>query len=48
MRHMLVAGGTGRLGHRVVLRLRDGGCNVRALSRHSREAVEGVEFVTET
>ncbi len=46
MRHILVTGGTGRLGHLVVLRLRDAGCKVRALSRHSREAVEGVEFVT--
>ena len=45
MRHILVTGGTGRLGRHVVLRLRDAGCKVRVLSRHSREAVEGIEFV---
>lgn len=45
MRHILVAGGTGRLGHLVVLRLREAGHEVRALSRHSHEGVAGVEFV---
>src|SRR5205809_5104004 len=46
MQHILVTGGTGTLGRLVVPRLRDAGCKVRVLSRRSREAAEGVEFVT--
>jgi uncharacterized protein YbjT (DUF2867 family) len=46
MQHVLVTGGTGTLGRHVVLRLRDAGCKVRVLSRSSREAGEGIEFVT--
>jgi uncharacterized protein YbjT (DUF2867 family) len=43
---VLVTGGTGTLGRLVVPRLRDAGCTVRVLSRSSREAQDGVEFVT--
>jgi uncharacterized protein YbjT (DUF2867 family) len=43
---VLVTGGTGTLGRLVVQRLRDAGRNVRVLSRRSREAGEGIEFVT--
>jgi uncharacterized protein YbjT (DUF2867 family) len=43
---ILVTGGTGTLGRLVVPRLRDAGSNVRVLSRRSRGAGEGVEFVT--
>jgi nucleoside-diphosphate-sugar epimerase len=43
---ILVTGGTGTLGRLVVPRLRDAGCKVRVLSRRSREAEEGIEFVT--
>src|SRR4051812_9855827 len=43
---ILVTGGTGTLGRLVVPRLRDAGCTVRVLSRRSREAGEGIEFVT--
>src|SRR2546430_13891859 len=46
MQHILVTGGTGTLGRLVVPRLRDDDCKVRGLSRHSREAGEGIEFVT--
>jgi uncharacterized protein YbjT (DUF2867 family) len=46
MQHILVTGGTGTLGRHVVPRLRDAGCKIRVLSRHSREAKEGIEFVT--
>ncbi len=46
MQHILVTGGTGTLGRLIVPRLREAGCNVRVLSRHSREAGEGIEFVT--
>jgi uncharacterized protein YbjT (DUF2867 family) len=42
----LVTGGTGRLGRLVVPRLQDAGCEVRVLSRHSREGRQGIEFVT--
>jgi uncharacterized protein YbjT (DUF2867 family) len=45
MRHILVTGGTGTLGSHVVPQLRDAGCDVRVLSRHSRTAAEGVEYV---
>src|SRR5437764_11601336 len=43
---ILVTGGTGTLGRLVVPRLRDAGCEVRVLSRRSREGGEGIEFVT--
>jgi uncharacterized protein YbjT (DUF2867 family) len=43
---ILVTGGTGTLRRLVVPRLRDAGCKVRVLSRHSPEAGEGIEFVT--
>jgi uncharacterized protein YbjT (DUF2867 family) len=43
---ILVTGGTGTLGRLVVPRLREAGCRVRVLSRRSREAGEGIEFVT--
>lgn len=46
MHHILVTGGTGTLGRRVVARLQDAGCKVRVLSRSSREAVNGIEFVS--
>lgn len=42
----LVTGGTGTLGRRVVPRLQARGCEVRVLSRHSREAKDGVQFVS--
>src|SRR5262249_44060490 len=45
MRHILVTGGTGTLGSHVVPELHDAGCSVRVLSRHSRAAAEGIEFV---
>jgi uncharacterized protein YbjT (DUF2867 family) len=43
---ILVTGGTGTLGRLVVARLRDAGRAVRVLSRQSREARDGIEFVT--
>lgn len=43
---ILVTGGTGTLGRLVVPRLRDAGGTVRVLSRRSREAEDGIEFVT--
>jgi uncharacterized protein YbjT (DUF2867 family) len=43
---LLVTGGTGTLGRLVVPRLRDAGCHVRVLSRHSHESRDGVEFMT--
>lgn len=42
---IVVTGGTGGLGHRVVARLRDEGRNVRVLSRHPRDSQEGVEYM---
>src|SRR5579864_2355140 len=42
---IVVTGGTGGLGRRVVARLRDRGRNVRVLSRHSRDQHEGVEYM---
>lgn len=41
---IVVTGGTGGLGHRVVARLREKGRNVRVLSRHPRGFQEGVEY----
>jgi uncharacterized protein YbjT (DUF2867 family) len=43
---VLVTGGTGTLGRQVVPRLRDAGCDVRVLSRHSHPPGDGVEFMT--
>jgi len=43
---ILVTGGTGTLGHHVVPRLREAGCDVRVLSRHTRQAADGIEYVT--
>jgi uncharacterized protein YbjT (DUF2867 family) len=43
---ILVTGGTGTLGRHVVPRLRDAGCDVRVLSRHSHSPGDEVEFVT--
>src|SRR5215211_1881956 len=43
---ILVTGGTGTLGRRVVRRLRDAGCDVRVLSRRSRAAKDGIRFLT--
>jgi uncharacterized protein YbjT (DUF2867 family) len=43
---ILVTGGTGTLGRLVVPRLRDAGCDVRVLSRHSHESGDGIEYVT--
>jgi uncharacterized protein YbjT (DUF2867 family) len=43
---ILVTGGTGTLGRHVVRRLRDAGRNVRVLSRSSREAEDGVQFMS--
>jgi len=42
----LVTGGTGTLGGLVVPRLRASGLGVRVLSRRSREAADGIEYVT--
>ena len=42
---ILVTGGTGTLGRPVVRRLQDAGRKVRVLSRRSREAGEGIEYV---
>jgi nucleoside-diphosphate-sugar epimerase len=43
---ILVTSGTGTLGRLVVAKLRDAGREVRVLTRRSREAGEGVEFLT--
>jgi uncharacterized protein YbjT (DUF2867 family) len=42
---IMVTGGTGGLGHRVVARLRDRGRRVRVLSRNPRDLQEGVEYL---
>jgi uncharacterized protein YbjT (DUF2867 family) len=42
---VLVTGGTGRLGRLVVRRLHDAQCEVRVLTRRSRESADGIEFV---
>jgi uncharacterized protein YbjT (DUF2867 family) len=43
---ILVTGGTGTLGQHVVRRLREASCDVRVLSRSSRETVDGVRFMS--
>jgi uncharacterized protein YbjT (DUF2867 family) len=43
---ILLTGGTGTLGRIVASRLRDNGCHVRVLSRHSHAPGDGVEFIT--
>src|SRR5918997_4438739 len=43
---ILVTGGTGRLGRRVVRRLRDAGCDVRVFAREAGKEEDGVRFVT--
>ena len=43
---ILVTGGTGTLGRLVVRQLHDAGRKVRVLSRHDREAGEGIGYVT--
>lgn len=42
---ILVTGGTGRLGRRTVRRLREGGAQVRVLTRRRQEADAGVDYV---
>jgi uncharacterized protein YbjT (DUF2867 family) len=42
---ILVTGGTGTLGRRLVPRLRDAGCEVRVLSRHGRADEDGVRYL---
>ena len=44
--NILVTGGTGTLGRRVVPRLQDAGRAVRVLSRRSLDPTEGIEYVT--
>jgi uncharacterized protein YbjT (DUF2867 family) len=43
---VLVTGGTGRLGHLVVARLQDAGCEVRVLARRDRGAAPPARFFT--
>jgi uncharacterized protein YbjT (DUF2867 family) len=43
---ILVTGGTGTLGRRVVSRLRDAGREVRVLSRRGHDAEDGIQYVT--
>jgi uncharacterized protein YbjT (DUF2867 family) len=42
---ILVTGGTGTLGQHVVRRQKDAGCDVRVLSRSTREAEDDIEFM---
>jgi nucleoside-diphosphate-sugar epimerase len=42
---ILVTGGTGRLGRRVVRRLVAAGCGIQVLTRHG-PAADGVQFLT--
>ena len=43
---ILVTGGTGTLGQHVVARLREAGCYIRVLSRHSHSGRDGIQFLT--
>jgi hypothetical protein len=43
---ILVTGGTGRLRRRGVRRLVATGCGIRVLTRHGRQAADGVQFLT--
>ena len=43
---ILVTGGTGRLGRRVVRRLVAAGSGIQMLTRHGRQAADGVQFLT--
>ncbi|MFL6076565.1 MAG: SDR family oxidoreductase [Mycobacteriales bacterium] len=43
---ILLTGGTGTLGRRMVPLLREAGLKVRVLSRHAGEPADGVEYVT--
>lgn len=43
---ILVTGGTGGLGHRVLPRLRAAGRNVRVLSRSRHDSTDGIEYVS--
>jgi uncharacterized protein YbjT (DUF2867 family) len=43
---ILVTGGTGTLGRRLVRRLLQAGCSVRVLTRHGRADEEGVRYLT--
>jgi uncharacterized protein YbjT (DUF2867 family) len=43
---IMVTGGTGALGRRVVARLRNAGYSVRSLSRHAHDAEDGIEFLS--
>lgn len=45
MPHILVTGGTGTLGRHLVPLLQDAGCTIRVLSRSTREAENGIEYV---
>ena len=42
---LLVTGGTGTIGSRVVPLLREAGCDLRILTRHPREAAPGIHHV---
>jgi uncharacterized protein YbjT (DUF2867 family) len=46
MDSILVTGGTGRLGHNVVRRLREAGREVRVLTRRTDQHADGVQFIT--
>jgi uncharacterized protein YbjT (DUF2867 family) len=43
---ILITGGTGTLGRRVVPRLQEAGCAVGVLGRRSRKAEDGIQFMT--
>ena len=46
MQQILVTGGTGTLGRLLLPQLQEVGRTIKVLSRHSREAREGIQFVT--